>query len=348
MNYNRSILAKEISDFKTLLADLKDGIYKPVYFLMGEEPYYIDVLRDYIEHNILAEDQKSFNEDVVYGADTNTLSVINLAKGFPMGAQYRVVVVKEAQNLRDIDNISHYMKNPQPSTILCFAFMKKADGRKKFLADIQKGGGVVFESKPLKDNMLPSFISSIFAEKKQQIEPKAVQLMADNLGSDLHKIVNEANKLLISVPKDTPIITSEMVNQYVGISKQYNNFEMKDAIINRDVLKANKIAKYFASNPKGNSLIPLISLLFGTFSNLMVYYYIKDKSDGNVAHELGISPYAAKDYALAARNYTGWQTMRIISELRRADAAAKGIDNSSASEGEILKELLFHILHDIK
>lgn len=341
-------MAKETYDFRTIMADLKDGIYKPVYFLMGDEAYYIDVICDYIEHNILPVDQQSFNEDVVYGSDTNTLSVINLAKGFPMGAPYRVVVVKEAQNLKDLDNLVYYLKQPQPSTILCFAYMKKADGRKKYVTEIEKNGGVLFESKPLRDNMVPTFITNYFREKKQDIEPKAVQLMADNIGANLHKIVNEAEKLLISIPKDTKTITSDMVSLYVGISKQYNVFELKDALINRDVLKANKIVKNFAANPKLNPLIPMLSVLYGTFSNLMVYYYIKDKSDGNVAHELGISPYAAKDYATAARNYNGWQTMRIISEIRRADAAAKGIENSSASEGEILKELVFHILHDKK
>ncbi len=341
-------MAKETSDFRTILADLKDGIYKPVYFLMGEEPYYIDVIREYIEHNILTPDQQGFNEEVVYGADTNTLSVINMAKGYPMGAPYRVVVVKEAQNLRDLDNLVHYLDHPQPTTILCFAYMKKADGRKKYITDIEKKGGVLFESKPLRDNMVPTFISNFFSERKQDIEPKAVQLMADNIGADLHRIVNESNKLLISIPKDTKTVTSEMVSQYVGISKQYNVFEFKDALLRRDVLKANKIAKFFAANPKQNPIIPMLSLLFNTFSNLMVYYYIKDKSDGNVARELGISPYAARDYALAAQNYNGWQTMRILSEIRRADAAAKGIENSSASEGEILTELVFHILHDKK
>lgn len=341
-------MAKEVSDFRTILADLKDGIYKPVYFLMGEEPYYIDVLRDYIEHNILKEEDQSFNQDVVYGADTSTAAVINLAKGFPMGAPYRVVVVKEAQNLRDLDNLVHYLKNPQPTTILCFAYMKKADGRKKYVTEIEKHGGVLFESKPIRENMLPTFITNLFIERKQEIEPKAVQLMADNLGTDLHKIVNETNKLLISVPQGTKLITSDMVSQYVGISKQYNVFEFKDALLRKDVLKANKIVKNFAANPKQNPIIPMLSLLFNTFSNLMVYYYIKDKSDGNVARELGISPYQAKDYALAAKNYNGWQTMRILSEIRRADAAAKGIENASASEGEILKELVFHILHDAK
>ncbi|MCQ2192507.1 MAG: DNA polymerase III subunit delta [Paludibacteraceae bacterium] len=343
-------MAKETNDYRTILADLKDGIYKPVYFLMGEEPYFIDVIRDYIEHNILSEEEKSFNQEVVYASDANvsTLSVINSAKGFPMGAPYRVVIVKEAQNLRDLDNLVHYLKNPQPTTILCFAFMKKADGRKKYITDIEKSGGVLFESKPIRDNMLPSFITNLFIEKQQQIEPKAVQLMADSIGADLHKVVNEVNKLLISVPKGTPTITSEMVSQYVGISKQYNMFELKTAIINRDILKANTIVKNFAANPKQNPIIPILTLLFNTFSNLMVYYYIQDKSDGNVARELGISPYASRDYATAARNFNGWQTMRILSEIRRADAAAKGIENASANDGEILKELVFHILHDKK
>ena len=339
--------AKNIT-FQSIMHDLQERKFVPLYYLVGDEPYYIDVIRDYIEHNILPPDQQEFNEDVVYGSDTSTLSIINLAKGFPMGAKNRVVVVKEAQNLRDLDNLVHYLDHPQPTTILCFAYMKKADGRKKYITDIEKKGGVLFESKPLRDNMVPTFITNFFREHKQDIEPKAVQLMADNIGADLHRVVNESKKLLLSVPQGTPTITSDMVSQYVGISKQYNVFEFKDALLRRDVLKANKIVKNFAANPKQNPIIPMLSLLFNTFSNLMVYYYIKDKSDGNVARELGISPYAARDYALAAQNYNGWQTMRILSEIRRADAAAKGIENSSASEGEILTELVFHILHDKK
>ncbi len=339
-------MAKAISDYRVVIDDLKCKNYKPVYFLMGDEPFYIDVIRDYIEKNVLSDAEKSFNQDVVYGSDTTTRDVINLAKGFPMGASCRVVIVKEAQNLRDLDVLSAYLKNPQKSTLLVFAYMKKADGRKKYVSEIEKSGGVLFESKPIYENQIPTFINNYFKSRKRNIDAKAVQLMADNIGGDLHKLVNESGKLLISIPSSVSTITADMVSEYVGISKQYNVYEFKDALVKRDVMKANTIAKYFAQNPKQNPIMPILSLLFNTFANLMVYYYLSDKSDISVSAALGISPYAVRDYSVAAKNYNGWQTMRIISEIRKCDAAAKGVDNSSASQGDLLCELVYHILHD--
>lgn len=336
-------------DYRSIIADIKDKIYAPVYFLHGDEPYFIDVVRDYIEDNVLSESEKSFNQDVFFGSDTNAKNILTTAKGFPMGADKRVIIVKEAQNIKDLDNISLYLKNPQPSTILVFAHMKKADGRKKYLADIVKAGGVVYESVPFKyDSQVSNFITNLFKEKGMNIDPPAVQLMADNLGRDLHKIVNEADKLMISKPADTKVISVDMIKRFVGFSNQYTNFDFKAAIIAKDVFKANKIAKYFAENPKQNPIQPILSLLFGFFSNLMLYYYISDKSDYNVASELSISPYVAKEYAMAASKFSAWQTMRIIHELRLADAASKGINNSSASSGDLLIELVYHIMYDKK
>lgn len=339
-------MAKE-SDYRNILAELKAKSFQPVYFLMGEEPYFIDVITDYVENNILTDEQKDFNQHVLFGSDTTTREVITLAKGYPFGADKTVIIVKEAQNLRDIDNLAYYLAKPQPSTILLFAYKKKADARKKFISEVAKVG-VLYESKPFYDNQLPTFVADILKAKKIKYADDVPGLLSDLIGNDLHRIVNEIDKLLFSIPKDTPLLTAELVNKFVSETNQYSNLEFRTAIINHDVLKANRIARCFAENPKQNPLQPLLSMLFNFFSNLMLYYYVKNQSRDVVAKELGISPYTIGIYAEAARNYNGWQTMRIIHELRRADAASKGVDNSSADEGEILLELVYHILHDKK
>ena len=224
--------------------------------------------------------------------------------------------------------------------------MGKADGRSKYISSITKSGGVLFESKPIYENQLPTFIQNYFKAHKQKIDSDAVQLMADYLGADLHKVVNEADKLMISIPKDGSSISADRVKQYVGISKQYNVFEFKNAIISRNVYKTNLIAKYFAQNPKANPIMPILSLLFNFFSNLILYSYLPDKSPSSVAAMLKVSPYSVNDFVTAKNNYSGSQMMNIISQIRRTDAASKGIDNASASQGDLLTELVCHILMD--
>lgn len=337
-------MAVKGNDFHSILSDLKQKVYKPVYFLMGEEPYYIDEISNYIQNNVLTEEEREFNQTVAYGDSITTKQVITMARQFPMMAPYVVIIVKEAQNLTDLDDLAYYLQKPQQTTILVFCHKyKKVDGRKKFVAALPKVG-VLFESKKLYDNQVPAFISEYVKAKGLQIEPKAMQLLTDFLGTDLSKVVNELDKLIISKPQNN-LLTADIVSANVGLNKDYNNFELLNALINKDVLKANRIARYFEQNPKNNPLVLTITVLFNFFSNLMLYYYIPDKSPANVAKELGVNIYFAKDYQTAASKYNGWKTMNIISLLRTYDAKSKGVDCQGVPDGELLKELIYMILH---
>ncbi len=343
-------MAKSISDYKAVLSDLKDGVVAPVYFLMGEESFFMDIISDYIEKSLLGEAEQTFDQEVFYGLDATPSGIAASAMSFPMNSERRVVMVKEAQMMKGLEKLEKYMDNPQLTTVLAIVYHGKPDLRKakRILEKVEKCGGVVFESKRLYDNQLPTFIGNIFKQLRIEIEPNAVQMMADNIGNDLHKINNEIKKLQISLPKDTTKVTAEMVKKYVGNSRQYTPFELKDALLRKDALLVNKIVCFFEENPEKNPIQPVLALLFNTFANLMQYFYIPDKSSGNVASKLGINPYAVRDYETAAKFYNGWQTMRAIAEIRKADAASKGVNNVSTAPGQILKELVFHLLHDKK
>jgi len=338
-------MAKKSNDFQSILSDLRQKVYKPIYLLMGEEPYYIDVISDYIQNNVLTETEREFNQMVVYGADVSMREVINMAKRYPMMSSHTVIIVKEAQNLDNLDDLNFYLQKPQETSILvlCYKY-KKVDARKKFVTEISNKG-VLFESKKLYDNQVPAFIGDYLKKEGLGIEPKAAQMLTDFLGANLSNIVNELDKLIISRPQGATLITPDLVEKNVGVSKDFNNFELLNALINKDVLKANQIVFYFEQNPKSNPLVLTLTVLFNFFSNLMLYYYIKDKSPSNVAQELGVNPYFVKDYQTAASKYNAWKTMEIVSLLRIYDAKSKGIDNSSASDGELMKELVYKILH---
>ncbi|MBO4805102.1 MAG: DNA polymerase III subunit delta [Paludibacteraceae bacterium] len=337
-------MAAKSTDFQTILSDLKQQVYKPIYFLMGEEPYYIDEISNYIQNNVLSEEEREFNQVVLYGDAVTTKEVITMARRYPMMSKYMVIIVKEAQNLSDLDDLVYYLQKPMSSTILVFCHKyKKVDVRKKFLAELPKVG-VLFESKKLYDNQVPTFISDYLKGKGLQIEPKATQLLTEFLGTDLSKVVNELEKLSLLKPKDN-LLTADIVGANVGINKDFNNFELLNALVNKDVLKANRIVLYFEQNPKNNPLVLTITVLFNFFSNLMLYYYIKDKSPANVAKELGINVYFVRDYQTAASKYNGWKTLQIIALLRTYDAKSKGIDSAGVPDGELLKELVYMILH---
>ena len=337
-------MAAKSTDFQTILSDLKQQVYKPIYFLMGEEPYYIDEISNYIQNNVLSEEEREFNQVVLYGDAVTTKEVITMARRYPMMSKYMVIIVKEAQNLSDLDDLVYYLQKPMSSTILVFCHKyKKVDGRKKFVAELPKVG-VLFESKKLYDNQVPTFISDYLKGKGLQIEPKATQLLTEFLGTDLSKVVNELEKLSLLKPKDN-LLTADIVGANVGINKDFNNFELLNALVNKDVLKANRIVLYFEQNPKNNPLVLTITVLFNFFSNLMLYYYIKDKSPANVAKELGINVYFVRDYQTAASKYNGWKTLQIIALLRTYDAKSKGIDSAGVPDGELLKELVYMILH---
>ena len=345
-------------DFDKIISDLKNKVYHPVYFLMGEEPYFIDAVSDHIEKNVLGEAEKEFNQTVVYGGETNSMAVISAAKRYPMMSNYQVVIVKEAQNMRNLtpspktegndskkSPFELYLENPQKTTILVFCHKYKTiDMRTTFAKSLSKHA-VVLKSDKMYDNKVPIWVENLIRSKGYSIEPRATQLLTEFLGNDLNKIAMEVEKLMINLPPQTQI-TTDHIQQYIGISKEYNNFELQAAIGKRDALKANRIINYFSSNPKDNPLVMTIALLAGYFSKVLMYHYLPDKSqNNNVASALKVNPFFVKDYTLAAGNYPPQKTMDVISLLRQYDLRSKGFDGNSTDEGELLKELVFRIIH---
>lgn len=327
------------------MADLRRKAYSPVYFLMGEEPYYIDQISNFIENKILDESEKDFNLTVLYGKDVSIDAVINASKRYPMMSDYQVIVVKEAQQIKDWDALAFYLAKPLTSTILCFCYKYgKPDGRKKVFQDLNKKA-VVFEAKKLYDNQVGPWIRDYLGQKQVRITEKAEVMLTEFLGTDLSKIANELEKLLITKPANINQITPELIEKNIGISKDFNVFELQDALIRRDVLKANRIIRYFGENKKANPIQMVLSQLFNFFSNLMLYHYLPDKSQGIVASELKINPYFTKDYAQASKTFGAWKTMNIITYIRETDARSKGIDDTGTDPADLLKELVFKMLH---
>ncbi len=309
-------MAKETT-YEEIARELKNRIYKPVYYLMGEESYYIDRISEYIAQTVLNENEKEFNQTIVYGADTDIATVINAAKRYPMMSKYQVVIVKEAQNIKNIEELVYYLQKPLDSTILVLCHKHGTlDRRKKLAAEIEKVG-VLFESKKIKDAQLPGFISSYLKRRSVEIEPKASEMMAEFVGADLSRMAGELEKLIITLPRGQKRITPEQIERNIGISKDYNNFELRNALVAKDVFKANQIIKYFEENPKTNPLQMTLSVLFNFFSNLMLAYYAPDKSEQGIANQLGLkSSWQSKDYMVAMRKYSGVKVMQIIGEIR--------------------------------
>lgn len=333
-----------MSNYKGILADIKRGKLKPIYFLQGEEPYFIDLIADYIAENILTDSEKEFNQSVLYGQDVEVKEVVAAAKRFPMMAQHQVIILKEAQNLsRTIHQFESYFKNPQPSTILviCYKY-KKADGRKAYLK-AAKQNGVVFESKPLYDNKIPGFIANEMNLRGFETDPKVTYLLAEYLGTQLSKITNELDKLEIVVPKGTKI-TPEIIEKNIGISKDYNVFELQNALGAGSFKKAYQIIHYFSQNPKENPILGTLPILYRYFSQLLKYHGLKDKSKNHVASKLGINPFFVKDYVQGAHTFPMKKCSQAIAVLHDIDVRAKGVGSSSnITEGDLLKELLVKI-----
>jgi len=334
-----------MNQITSIVNDIKKGNIKPIYFLMGEEPYYIDKISDYIEQNILDEAEKGFNQVVMYGRDVSIDELISSAKRYPMMAERQVLIIKEAQDLsRSIDKLEAYALNPQPTTVLVFNYKyKKLDKRKKVYKAIAKNG-LIYESKKLYDNQVADWIRRVLGGKKYQIEPKASIMLVEFLGNDLSKISNELDKLTSVLLPET-IITPLHIEENIGISKDFNNFELQKAVGERNVVKANRIIAYFAQNQRNHPLVMTISLLNSFFTKLLLYHGLQDKSKGNVAKKLGVNPYFVGDYVTAARNYPMRKVAQIIALLREADVKSKGVGFSGGKEADILKELLFKILH---
>lgn len=327
----------------SIIKDIKNKKIAPIYFLSGDEPFYIEKISKVIENEVLSEDEKGFNQSVLYGNDVEMTNIIGMAKQFPMGAERQVLIIKEAQHLsRTIDQLESYAANPQPTTVLVFNYKGKTlDKRKKIYKEIQKNG-VIYESKKLYDNQIPDWIEDNAKSLGLSIEPKAKFLMAEFIGNDLSRMENELEKLKIVVGEG--LITSEVIEKNIGISKDYNNFELRKAVETKDAAKAFKIAKYFSQNPKDNPLVVTLTILYQCFSNIIIYHTLTDKSQGNVAKELGISPYFVKDASTAAQNYPLKKATRIISLLRETDVKSKGVGSTgNVTDGELLNELLFKI-----
>lgn len=355
-----------MKEVNQILTDLKRRIFKPVYFLSGEEAYYIDLISDYIEKNVLDESEQEFNQTILYGKEVDLNTIISAAKRFPMMSEYQVVIVKEAQNLKELGKggssddddddssskkssgasnaLAAYLQQPQPSTILVFCYKYKTlDKRSSVYKSLQKNH-VFLETKKLYDNQLPDWITNFVQEKKFKIGPKASFLLAEFLGNDLAKITNEVEKLFINL-KEGDEISPEMVQDNIGMSKEFNVFELQDALAKKDILKANRIVNYFAANEKEHPAVMTLSSLYGYFSKILLYHFSPDKSKFAVAQALGVNPFFVDGYVKAAQNYNTAKLKAIFSYLKEYDLKTKGVDNSGVDNGELMKEMIFKILH---
>ena len=338
---------KKSPAFDAIMRDLKARQFAPVYILMGEEGYFIDQIADYIAENVLSPAERDFNQTVVFGSDANAAQLADMARRYPMMAEYQVVIVKEAQNIRSWEALEKYFEKPVKSTILVICYKNGTIDRRKKVISLAEKQGVVFESKKKRDYELPGFINTYLKARGATIDNKSAQMMADFIGSDLSRLSSELDKLLLSLPETDKRVTPEVVEEQIGVSKDFNPFELRNAIVSRDVVKANMIIKYFDKNPKAGSLFSFMPLLFNYFQNLMIAYYAPNRSNENeFARFLDLkSSWGVKDYMAGMRNYSGVKVMQIISKFREIDAKSKGLDNPNTSTGDLAKELIFFILH---
>ena len=338
---------RQTTTYESILSDLSEGKFAPLYILMGEESYFIDKITDFIAQNALREEERDFNQTVCFGSDVSAAAVADMARRYPMMAERQVVIVKEAQNIKQWDQLEQYFEKPQPTTVLVIAYKNGTiDGRKKILTKAQNAGAVIFESKKLYERDLPVFMVDYLKRHQATSDHKSCQMIAEHIGSDLSRLTSELDKVCLSMPEGSRHITPEVVEEQIGVSKDFNGFEFRSAIANRDILKANQILKYFDSNPKSGGPFMLIPLLFNFFQNLMLAHYAPQKTDSGVAQFLDLrSAWGAKEYMIGLRNYSGMKTMQIIQKIRETDAKSKGLDNPNTPVGDLMKELVFFILH---
>lgn len=333
--------------FQAIMQDLKNRNFAPFYLLMGEESYYIDTISDYIASHVLLPEECDFNQTICFGSDVTAVQVTDMAKRYPMMAEFQVIIVKEAQNIRSLEALERYLKKPVKSTILVWCHKNgKIDTRKKVIG-LAQAMGVVFESKKLRDYQLLEFIQNYLKSKKATIDPKSCQMIANHIGSDLSRIVSELDKILIYLPNDNRCVTPDIVEKEIGVSKDFNAFELRNAIVYKDIFKANQIIKYFDNNPKAGSLYSFLPLLFSFFQNLMILHYTPNKSsEQDIARALDLnSTWGIKDLITGLKNYSARKTMDIISKIREVDGKSKGLDNPYTGAGELMKELIFYVLH---
>lgn len=338
-------MAKELT-YEEIRGSIQNKKFMPVYMFQGEEPYFIDQLTELLIEKVLDDSERDFNQTLVYGNEVDVATVINASKRYPMMSERQLVVVKEAQNLKNIEELVHYVKSPLSSTVLVLNYKYgKLDGRKKLAGEITKNG-ILFESKKIYENKIPAFITSYLQVKQITIDPRSAQILTDYLGNNLSKLSNELDKLIIALPAGQKRITPELIETNVGISKDFNNFELQSAIATRDILKVNRIIHYFEQNPKNNPLIVTLTVLFNFFSNLMICHFETNKSESHLMSILGFRfNFQLKDYQTAMQHYNAFKTLDIIAQIRTFDAKSKGVGNISASDGELLKELAYKIMH---
>ena len=343
--------------YEEVMMNVKQGKYAPAYMLCGKEPYYIDKVADYIEQNVLDEMAREFDQTIIYGKDLpggDVSPVVGAARGFAMMGGYKVIIVKEAQNIKKWEALAMYIENPQPSTILVFCYKYGSpDKRLNLFKNWEKRGGVLMESDQLKDYQVEKWIRDYVVQRNAelkangdevQIDEKVTKILADSIGTDLTQVVGALQKLIDGRPEGVKLIDAALVERNIGISKDFNVFELQDALVKGDVLKANRITQYFASS-KDHPMVKELGILYGFFANLMIYHYLPDKSDRAVASALGINPYFVKDYANAAKRYSAGKTFAIIGYFRDTDARLKGINNPSAKDADLWKELIYKIMH---
>lgn len=328
-----------------IINDIKAGKIKPIYFLMGEEPYYIDRITEYLEDTLLTEDEKGFNQMVLYGRDTTIDDIVANAKRYPMMAERQVVIVKEAQELfRTIDQLEKYAENPQHTTVLVFAYKYKSLDKRKKVTKLLEKNGLVYESKKMYDNKVGEWIKRVLQGRGYGIEPKAMAMLVEFLGNDLSRIANELTKLEIILPKGSTI-TPNHIEENIGFSKDFNVFEFRKAIGEKNQFKAYQIANYFAQNQKDNPIVMTNGLVFSFFSALLQYHGLKDKSASNVAKILKVNPYFVNDYIAAAHNYPMKKVSAIVGKLRDIDVKSKGVGANGLPQGNLLKEMLVSIFN---
>ncbi len=339
---------KKLVTYKDIISEVSQGVFRPVYLLMGDESYYIDKVTDYIVDKALKPEETAFNLTTIYATDkTDIGEPINAARRFPMGAERQVVVVKEGQNLKKLDELQPYVEHPMPTTILVLNYKNgTVDQRKKIVSAITSHGGLVCVSNRLKDGMLPTFVQDYLKRKRFAIDNQAMMMLCENIGSDLNRLSSELDKLCITLPEGVNLITPEHIEKNIGISKNFNQFELKNAIVSHDVLKANRIINYFCDNPKLNSPIATVAILFSYFANLMQAWYSPEKTEQGLMQYLDLrNSFQLRDYKEGMRFYSAMKTMRIIAKLREADARLKGIEKGNMSDADVMKELIFFILH---
>lgn len=333
--------------FDGIMRNLKARKFAPIYYLMGDEPYYIDKITDYIAENVLKPEERDFNQTVMFGSETTAARIADAAKRYPMMSEYQVIIVKEAQNIRNTEPLDFYLQKPLASTVLVMCHKNGTLDRRKKLASIIDKVGVLYESKKLRDRDLPMFIENYLRNNATSIDTKSQQMIADAVGADLTRLVGELDKLLLSLPEADRRVTPQIVEDQIGVSKDFNAYELRDSIINRNVFKANQIIKYFDENPKAGNIYSFMPMLFNYFQNLMIAYYCPQRNSPDaLAKWLELrSAWQTRDYQTGMRNYTGMKVMQIISKIREIDAKSKGLDNPNTPAGELMKELVFFILH---